>query len=343
MKHRSRRVIAVIAVLGLTLTASHGETFHIPEIGHGLPGIVEVAGDLLLIRQPTGFVVLSLADPSRPVPVGEFAGAARTRDLGVDGSLVLLIEPGPELAGDLVVVSLADPTHPVEVSRLPIGYSAHVALAAEPSGAWTVDGDALSLHHIDLGDPERPVEDAFHYNTQAWDIRSWRGHLIVVGPIMGLAVREVGSEGSLTPVGDVPLWANPNGIAVRGGLAAVRMMTPWIGSWGGSERLGLVDLGDPEEPELLHLWPESTDDFYVDLAFGCRRLIVASHQQGVAFVDLRNPRRPGPLEFTELDSPPVAVDAGRGHAYVLTADGRLVVLPIPGCWREPIRRPTPVD
>lgn len=339
---RRRTVVSTFWLIVLTSTISVAGTYEIPDSGWGLPGIVRVTGQLLLIRQPTGFEVLSLADPSNPSVLGEYNEAQETTDLELDGSMVILTDIGPTLAGRLILVSLADPSSPVEVSRLGIGFSAHVALAAEPAGAWTVDGDALSLHHFDLTDPEHPFEDAYHYDSQAWDILSWGRNLLVCGP-SALEISEVGDRGSLTPLGAVPLPPGmPNGVAVRGRLAAVRSTVHTAPMGGGYFRLGLVDLTNPNQPELLHEWPDAFSDRFVDFAFGRRSLVVASGERGLAIADIRDPTHPGPLEFVRPDLDVVGLDTGYGRVYVLTAEGELVVVPLPGCWRDPVEKPVPL-
>ncbi|MBI2078628.1 MAG: hypothetical protein HYT80_09725 [Euryarchaeota archaeon] len=82
-----------------------------------------------------GFVVIDIADPTRPAKIGEFVCTASAADIAVWGDLVILAAwkdptdgpscdapastfPGPEDFTGLRLVSITDPAHPVQVGAV---------------------------------------------------------------------------------------------------------------------------------------------------------------------------------------------------------------------------------
>jgi hypothetical protein len=326
-----RRVVVVwVALLIVGVGVDSLQAFDIPHVGSGFPGVLRTTGDLLLIRQPTGFEVFFLENPAEPEFMARYSDARKTSDFEVTGNMVVLIDSYDLSDGQLIVVSIDEPGYPIEVSRLGIGTSGHKAVGVEPSGAWTADGDAGSLHHIDLSDPANPVEIGFHHDVQARDVLRWRDYLLVGAG--RFEVRESGANGDLGVVSSVMLRGGARGVAVSGDVAIVQelqiQVTP---TWNSIWSISLLDLTDPTHPVVINEWPETVNDRFVDVDFGCRRAVIASSERGIAFPSIAPPYPLGDLDFVPLSSPPVGLTTFDRYAYVLTEDGRLNVLEVPGC------------
>jgi hypothetical protein len=329
-RRESKRVVGAVwvALLIVGVGVESLQAFDIPDVGTGFAGVLRTTGDLLLIRQPAGFEVFSLEDPVEPAFIARYSGARKTSDFEVIENMVVLIDSYDLGDGQLIVVSIDEPGHPVEVSRLGIGTSGHNALGVEPFGAWTVDGNAGSLHHIDLSDPASPVEVGFYYDVQARDVLRWKDYLIVGAS--RFEIRESGANGDIGVVSSVALRGGTRGIAISGDVAIVQGLRNQI-TWDSIVSVSLLDLSDPTHPVVVTEWPETVNDRFMDVDFGCRRAVIASRDRGIAFPSIGRPYPLGDLDFVPLSSPPVGLATFDRYTYVLTEDGRLNVLEIPGC------------
>ncbi len=229
-----------------------------------------VAGDLVLVRTTTGFVVFDIAEPWRPRLRGTYDalqhGAYEVTDVvGRDGAAYVLVRSGGDA---LQVVDLADPDDPVLARSLldhyqigldgSLALEPHLPLLAMVAGY----GTETPLYQLRLDDPLNPTI------VGQWTV-SGRGTLSLRAPLLAgsfvttsdtppyrLATYTAGSD---TAVSAISAEDEASRVALLGGDRALLYSR------------GATALGD-QGHEHLRIWetipPERSADFPVRISLG---------------------------------------------------------------------------
>jgi len=262
-------------------------------------------GDVVYLGTGQGMVVVDVADPGRPQPLGSLqllGGDVAT--IVVDGGIAYLTN------GDVQIVDISDPAQPRPLASIDSGGRArHMAVADHI--AYVADGD-LGLQVIDVSDACAAVVLAT-LPTEAVRVAVAGGWAYVAGG-SSLQIVDVSNPTMPRIMGSAPLSGGTRDLAVVGSIAYVLTAA-------GS--LEIVDVSDPANPLPLGSYSTIGSAWDLDVAGG--RAYIAAWSGGLSVVDVSNPALPSLLGTLDGVSDAAAVGVAGGCAYVLGTDGLYVV------------------
>ena len=273
-------------------------------------GAVAVSGDVAYLGMHGGGVqVVSVADPERPTEIGVFSIGSTVVDLAIYRNHLYVID----YSNGSQVVSISDPEQPVEVARLGVDFPTGIAFNGDLAYVTTRLG---KVHVVSIENAEKPTTVSVLDNQSAtWSPVVRDESLYVANSSRGLQILSVADpkSPSMLSTWDNAFYADT--VDVSGEIACV-----------GDSREGVtvVSVRNPAKPVILGII--ELDELEAlrlidETAYVCA-------QQDLVLVDLSEPSRPVELGRVSLDDHPEFVDVRVGHAYIITAEGRLVVVSV---------------
>ncbi len=272
----------------------------------GLVSSIAVNGGEAYLASTEGLLVLDIADPANPSPVGQFLSEP-LRGVAVQGDLAVVV--GYDRA---YIVDISDPSNPRELSR----FEASVAQPVLLGDIALLGGMRPVLSIMDIGDPERPSE------LGRWDPPpgGW-GDGVVVDAGEGLAYvgRTVGYEWLIPTPGPT---VTPGGPTCTPTCAATR---PPDQGW-----LHTVGVSTPAAPREIGRAMVGYDECISSLAIDVDRghaYVGVGTRYGrgrIVAVDVSRADRPNYLARIELTAADVTFQDGL--LYVAAGDQGLHIL-----------------
>jgi len=212
---------------------------------------VAVSGDYAYVCE-TALLVISVADPTRPAPVGHCVTYDAT-DVAVNGDYVYLADYG----GGLKVISIADPANPTVVGHCG---TPEWANGVAVSGGYAYVTDYLNGHRvISIADPTRPYEVGKGGPTGGFEVAVAGSYAYIADGDSGLRVVSVADPADPKEVGHCPA-PGAFGVTLSGDYAYV-----------GAKSAGLrvVSIADPTHPVELGRYdtPGTANGAAVDRGF----------------------------------------------------------------------------
>ena len=284
-----------------------------PGITRGPVSAIDVSGHYGFVAiGEGGLLILDLADPAKPVRVGNYLPAGRTEFVQVLGSrayLGTLVHVGGGCQQEawrsyLHILDVSDPAHP----NLLGSYSTIIQMAS-----LFVDGNLAYMGEtgpevsdfriIDVSTPTRPVALRVERNAPGCGVWASGNRAYTCG-WSSLRVLDVSH-----PSSPVVLTNVDQSIQALQGLSN-RLYTV------GSGRLSIYDLGIGVAPRLLGTLPLS--DSAVNVHVSGDRAYVASAQSGLVVIDVSNPTKP--VRLSSCDTPGCATQVKSFGNHALVAD-----------------------
>ena len=213
-----------------------------------------LAGDHALMGDFLGTVhIVDISDPADMRKVAEVGTPGSAVDIKISGDLAVIGIQQEDLDLGLLLLDISDPANPVEVSRLEVeGWGGVHNLF--------IDGDRLYLAHmyspglsiVDISDPAAPVisgswQHEGGFSNLVHDVFI-RDNLAVISDYdSGLVLLDLTDPDAPALLGEVPF---PEGIHSAWAEGDYVYCNQEFGGW--EQRLHVVDISDPRQPQAIH-------------------------------------------------------------------------------------------
>jgi hypothetical protein len=323
--HLSRALIAW-ALTALLLTglgpaaASSGATplaqAGLNPIGKLSASVTAVAfkGDLAILGDPAGLLVVDIATPARPVLLSSLNLGGQIGDLAVSGDLAYVANYGGTNPGKLQIVDLSNPFAPRLRGSLELpGNPSGVDLAGSLAAVATFNG---GLQLVDVDNPDVPAilgtvgPDVLRNSVLDVRLAAGRAYVANLGGLYIVDIANPASAALLDAFNSVTggaIIGNGQGVDVAGDRA-------YLAAGGGG--LLVLDVSDPTFPILVGTF--DTPVYAQKVEVRGDRAYVADREGGLQLVDVSNPTAPAALD--RLDTLGSANRLAVANDRVLVAD-----------------------
>lgn len=182
--------------------------------------------------------------------------------------------------------------------------------------------NGIEIHNI--RDINKPVLCDRIDSIHALDIATDEDYIYVAGMSDGLQIYELDKEGSLLlkSVLTIPFplseFAYAVSVSVQDGIAYVA---------NGRSGLMIVDVADPEHPEILNLC--DVEGFAKGVVIVADRAFISSQNGGVTVINVENPREPQLEAYLPVQGVSRGIRVERGLIYVARKDLGVTAIPVP--------------
>jgi hypothetical protein len=279
-----------------------------------------------------GLLVLDVADPAKPVRIGEYSPPGRTELVRVAGSRAYLgtsvhMGGGCEMEGwrgQLIILDVSDPTRPIQLGSYMTG-SGITSLFVEGDRVYLGDNGnhaEASLHILDVSNPARPLRLAVDHARGPTAL--WVGsNAVYEGSWSSLSVLNVSAQGSINVVADSETNV---GMTIRGIQAIGHWVYVASGDGGNGGYLDIFETGSTPAPRSLAILDLNNAAMDIQVVGDYAYLALAD--AGLTVVDVHNPNKPVRLGTCGASGVALQVEVAGGNAYVADYHGGLQIIDV---------------
>jgi hypothetical protein len=290
------------------------------------PSDMAIQGSYAYLSEPTGFTVLDISRPTRPVAISQIGRASGTDERGrveVTGRTAYVMA-----GGELRTIDISDPRHPIQIGAIA---SAGALLTLSPNGTHAYishtapGGSGVAI--LDLASPTQPTEIGFFpVPDVAFGPAGVGGNAVVGAAVVGsnaylvdfshLRILDVANPAAPRQIGACRLF--PEGTASLGAIAVTVAgdFAYVVDGFG----LRVIDVSDANNPREIGYSPTegSAFDFYTPALTVVGSYAYIAENPGLRIVDISDPALPVQVGLQQLGrSLPSRIAITGQYAYIV--------------------------